>query len=337
MLSELKAQVTNLDRSKYKVMLVWDPENARDVGWLTVEKGFKVDLEVLQVRDINLDKVISCFNCERSEPNNEVEVNTADSSSKLSQGEVNEDVIVIDDEDAIKDNLIQVKDLNQHFACSVDPIKNKVKCPECQNYLTRGYFLEHMARIHGRIIKDEKVNCAICGAHVHKMYLNFHKKHKHGIGNEASVNMNIENKTAACFDCGKVFKSNKSLYSHRRWCIKSNKSPLPMNKDKDSTNKKVATKRNSVGEGVLEKSTVGPDVTETSDISSKNERACFSILYENCHYSCSRSKGGQIKSSLKKFCKHVGKDLKFEYQGRLLTGEEIVDSFSGSTLKAVFS
>ena len=45
MLNVLKAQVTNLDSSKYKVMLVWDPDNARDVGWLTVEKDMKVTLK----------------------------------------------------------------------------------------------------------------------------------------------------------------------------------------------------------------------------------------------------------------------------------------------------
>ena len=52
-LSVLKKQVTNLD-SKYKAMLVWDHDNARDIAWLTVEKDIKVDPDALQFRDANL-------------------------------------------------------------------------------------------------------------------------------------------------------------------------------------------------------------------------------------------------------------------------------------------
>ena len=52
-LSVLKKQVTNLD-SKYKAMLVWDHDNARDIAWLTVEKDIKVDPDALQFRDTNL-------------------------------------------------------------------------------------------------------------------------------------------------------------------------------------------------------------------------------------------------------------------------------------------
>ena len=54
MLTEIKTQVTNLDLSKFKVMIVRDPVIARDVGWLTLEKDARVDLSLLQVRDIFL-------------------------------------------------------------------------------------------------------------------------------------------------------------------------------------------------------------------------------------------------------------------------------------------
>ena len=57
MLNQMKSQVTNLDLSKFKVMLLWDPVNGRDVGWLTVEKDVRVDLSILQVRDIYLTDV----------------------------------------------------------------------------------------------------------------------------------------------------------------------------------------------------------------------------------------------------------------------------------------
>jgi len=62
MIPELREQVSNLDTSKYKVMLVWDPENSRDVGWLTVEKEVGVNLALLQVRDVNLKKIQDEFN-----------------------------------------------------------------------------------------------------------------------------------------------------------------------------------------------------------------------------------------------------------------------------------
>ena len=56
MLNEMKTQVKNIDMSKFKVMLVWNPVPvvARDVGLLTVEKDTRVNLSLLQVRDIFL-------------------------------------------------------------------------------------------------------------------------------------------------------------------------------------------------------------------------------------------------------------------------------------------
>ena len=56
MLNEMKTQVKNIDMSKFKVMLVWNPVPvvARDVGLLTVEKDARVNLSLLQVRDIFL-------------------------------------------------------------------------------------------------------------------------------------------------------------------------------------------------------------------------------------------------------------------------------------------
>jgi hypothetical protein len=58
MLEEVRRQVGNLDATKYKVALVWDPVTSRDVGWLTVKRDVKVDLPMFQVRDVNLETLV---------------------------------------------------------------------------------------------------------------------------------------------------------------------------------------------------------------------------------------------------------------------------------------
>ena len=51
-----KKQIENIDY-KYKEMLVWDPDNARDIDGLKMEKDIKVDHDALQFRDVNLHKI----------------------------------------------------------------------------------------------------------------------------------------------------------------------------------------------------------------------------------------------------------------------------------------
>ena len=53
-IEDLKKHAGDLDHNVYKVMVVWDPNLSRDVGWLTVLKEAKVHLPHLQVRDVNM-------------------------------------------------------------------------------------------------------------------------------------------------------------------------------------------------------------------------------------------------------------------------------------------
>jgi len=308
MLSVLKAQVTNLDSSKYKVMLVWDPDNARDVGWMTVEKDMKVDLEALQVRDVNLDKISLCSMSkpEASKQNNEMKGNTADFSVRPNLKEDNQEMMVI--EDAMEVNVRETKCTKTNMLDEVDHLKGKVQCSECKLFLLSNNLPRHMTIVH------EKVKCAICGVYLNKVNLEFHKKIKHS------------SSRAKCDDCGKTFKSETGLTRHRRWYINSRSK---CSKNGGSTAHNDIPERKVKKEGVV-KTILDNDVTKQI----RGERVDFSIILEGRGYSCSRSKGAQIKGSLKKFCKHVGKDLKFEFEGRFLTGAEIVDTFADGKILA---
>ena len=317
MLNVLKAQVTNLDSSKYKVMLVWDPDNARDVGWLTVEKDMKVDLEALQVRDVNLNKINLSpkSESEPSNPNNESERCFVNCNINPHIGESNQEVIVIED-DAIEDSVHKAKHMKVNMVNDVDHIrKGKVQCPECKIILYKNNFPRHMTKIHGKFVKTEKVKCEICSIDVNKVNLEFHMKLKHSNSNK-------------CVDCGKTLKSYKGLRSHRRWCTKARNNDSKID---------GSTAENDIPDRNASEKEVGVvKINKDSDMikPAESERVDFSILHEGRSYSCSRSRGVPIKGSLKKFCKHVGKDLKFEFEGRFLTGAEIVDTFSGGKILA---
>lgn len=334
MLSVLKEQVTNLNSSKYKVMLVWDPDNARDVGWLTVEKDIKVDLDALQVRDVNLNKITIVTS--KSDPkhlnqNNEKEGKAAGAvfSASPSLGKESPEVIVIEEDDVEESvGVSQDTDTKPNLVGKVDlSSQGKVKCSECQAIVTGTYLVQHMARVHGQFIKTEKAKCSTCGIRVNKVNLDFHMKLKHGAAKDSKQSTDDSN-LATCIACGKSFKSKKSLSSHRQWCIKASKD----SKKEESKILNAITQRNSPEKEVVVAAPTNPLIDSEIAAQDKNERVNFSISHESRSYNCSRSKGAQIKGSLKKFCKHVGQDLKFEFDGRFLTGAEIVDTFSGGKI-----
>jgi len=327
----LKEQVTNLDSSKYKVMLVWDPDNARDVGWLTVEKDIKVDLDALQVRDVNLNKIsIISSKSEPKHANQNNDGNAAASPVSPSLEEDGQEVIVIDDDD-VKDNVEESQDIKPNVVGKLDLCsQGKVRCSECKAIVTSTYLLQHMARVHGQHIKTEKAKCSTCGIRVNKVNLEFHMKLKHGVGvakDSKSKQSNDNSNVAKCPECGKSFKSNIGLSSHRRWCLKASKD----SKKEEFIIQNAIPTRNSPEKEGLDAPT-NPLIDSEMIDQTKNDRVNFSILHESRSYNCSRSKGAQIKGSLKKFCKHVGQDLKFEFEGRFLTGAEIVDTFSGGKI-----
>ena len=59
----------------------------------------------------------------------------------------------------------------------------------------------------------------------------------------------------------------------------------------------------------------------------------FVIMYQGRPYDCVRSGGRTISKSLTKFCNQiVGKELKFEYKGKVVNGTEVVEMFAGGVI-----
>ena len=461
MLTELSDQVSNLDTSKYKVMLLWDPDNARDVGWLTVEKDVVVDTSLLQVRDVNLNKIHARSNIGAEAVNQEEEIDdvTADPSASSSIIEVVKQVNIIDVDNDI-DNAIT--DNFPVLARYVEPSDGdgfkkkemghmvKLQCSECEIFVATSYFVTHMKSVHGRHLKTfEKVKCDICNFYVTKVNLDLHKKLKHGVDGDGQ-RVEVKTTLANCYICGKQLESIRSLRNHVRECIDSKN--VGLSTDQVKTTEPVKSLRNHVREcgdtkevavstdqvktikknkvqcsdcrayfssstlaghmamvhgkivkfekikcdicgflvnkinldfhkklkhkgeslkefkckscgkeltsyrsfaghrgwckGVIEANsrtdTAGKQLIETkekvnfsgADVREdvKKERVIFSIQHEGRIYSCSRSKGARVKGSLKKFCVHVGKDLMFKFNEKFLTGPEVVDTFSGGTI-----
>jgi len=283
----MTSQVTSLDLSKFKVMLVWDPDSARDVGWLTVEKDARVDLSVLQVRDVNLAKASCCKRAGTSnEPNQEVTFGLNNVEG------------------------IEINGNNENN--SGDGIASKGGVEDKANLF-------------------EKVNL-----NINKSLVQVHDSA------DTPSNLWPSHKVMMCNNCGKEFLSPKSLGSHKRWCtidvqcsnckkrfrskesLDQHVSSCKMMKD---TPVEVSVKREKDMEGAG--NSIGTSESNT------NERVTFNIVFEDKAYGCSRSKGLTVKASLKKFCKHViGKDLKFQFAGKILTGLEIVDTFSNGNILA---
>jgi len=331
MLNEMTSQVTSLDLSKFKVMLVWDPDNARDVGWLTVEKDARVDLSVLQVRDVNLAKASCCKGAGTSnEPNQEVTfgVNNVEGVEMNGNNENNSGEAI-----ASKVGVVDKAKLFEY----------RLKCKECGLSVLSSQMGFHMKRAHDKIFKYEKVSCDICGCTVDKVNLNIHKRLIHDSADSPSK-PRPSHKVTMCNNCGKEFSSPKSLSSHKRWCTNDVQCSNCKKRfrSKESLDQHISSCK-MIKEIPVEVSVKREKDTEeegnnigTSESNAKTkERVNFNIVFEDKAYGCSRSKGLTVKASLKKFCKHViGKDLQFQFAGKILTGLEIVDTFSGGNILA---
>jgi len=390
--------VKNLDLSQYKVMLVWDPDSARDVGWLTVERGFKVVLSELQVRDVNLNKVVISSSKEEEDGNNndnEEDHNVTDSSNhdfKEANQEVMKDVERTSESGNIDDGSLPSKVTVGGKGKRYYP-ENRIHCSDCDIFVTSGYYNQHRVRVHGETFKKfEKVKCDICGFHVNEVNLEFHKQTIHGVG--GIKNNKTKAKSFKCSGCSKTFPTTKGLALHKTIVhnggrkitggnhvkpemneikIPDVESSVPGIVDKEDEvmvktnqvqnaegedvnvsspqvqNAKVMSKSSQVqnypsSTDLLERKNLcqGNGVKRDNSITGEHsvkvervERVSFNISYEGKSYSCSRSQGLSVKASLKKFCKLVvGKDLEFEFAGQVLSGTEIVDTFSGGTILA---
>ena len=90
------------------------------IGWLTVEKDRKVDLEALQIRDVNLN-LSSKSEPEPSNPNNESEGNIVNSNASLTFGVDNQEVIMIED-DVMEDSALhEAENMKMSVVNDADP------------------------------------------------------------------------------------------------------------------------------------------------------------------------------------------------------------------------
>ena len=353
MLEEVRRQVGNLDVAKYKVALVWDPVTSRDVGWLTVKRDVRVDLPMFQVRDVNLETLVSMRKLEFIDKVPQ----TCDVSSSLSSSlrESNQEEncefdrsmafnksgdLFLDENENMNnktDQKIVPNPYSRMRSGRVESVKSaekrrnrgamKRQCPECLMVVTNGNFMKHFRVIHNQLSATEKVPCDICEKNITKINLDFHKYTNHGVGQVIEHVTDVGNELK-CDHCGKQYRSYAGLRQHKlNEHIKKKKIDneiISENKSKEGTESVVSD------QGLL--------MDKLDDLSGsvgKKERVRFNIRYKDRSYSCSRSKGNLIKGSLKKFCKQfIGKDLQFEFDGKILTGLEVVERFSGSNILA---
>jgi hypothetical protein len=199
----------------------------------------------------------------------------------------------------------------------------KRQCPECLVYVTNGNFMKHYRVIHTQLSATERVPCDICEKNITKINLEFHKYTNHGVGKDikhvAGVGSDFK-----CNDCGNHYWSYAGLRRHK---LKEHIKKKEIDNEIVSENKfKIDTESVTSDQGLSK-------FGDLSEFVGKKERVRFNIRYKDRSYSCSRSKGNLIKGSLKFFCKQfIGKDLQFPFDGKILTGLELAERFSGDIL-----
>ena len=129
-----------------------------------------------------------------------------------------------------------------------------------------------------------------------------------------------------CDDCGKQYWSYAGLRQHK---LKEHINKNKIDNEIVSVNKFKINAESVTSDQGLSK------LDDLSESVGKKERVRFNIRYKDRSYSCSRSRGNLIKGSLKKFCKQfIGKDLHYEFDGKILTGLELAERFSGGEILA---
>jgi hypothetical protein len=201
----------------------------------------------------------------------------------------------------------------------------KRQCPECLVFVTNGNFMKHYRVIHNQLSATEKVACDICGKNIKKINLEFHKYTNHGVGKDIGHAADAGNEFK-CDDCGKHYRSYAGLRQHK---LREHIQKKKIANEIVSDNKlKIDTESVASDQGLSK-------FGDLSEFVGKKERVRFNIRYKDRSYSCSRSRGNLIKGSLKKFCKQfIGKDLHYEFDGKILTGLELAERFSGGEILA---
>jgi len=327
MLNLLRSQTTHLDKEKYKVMLLWDPVSSRDVGWLTMEKEVKVDLSTLQSRDVNLSLfgnanpvgvVGNSFQTSEEVTMEESSASCIDSAilSNNSQEVINitDDISIDNSKNSTEDININAKDIKTEQIIVETPLFNSTS----------------------ELTLDK---CDVCGIPVLKINLENHKKSKHSLANERK---RPTVKEYQC-PCGKKYRTAKGLKFHqKRFCGKDIKVFGGLDRVNQLRSERQIKSPGSDSSHV----DVKPPVESYCGLSSlvlnkgyvsvkKMDKIEFVIMYQGRPYDCLRSGGRTISKSLIKFCNQiVGKELKFEYKGKVINGTEGVELFRGGVIFA---
>ena len=374
-LGDIRRQAVHLDSSKYKVMVVWDPFQSRDIGWLTVLKNIEVNLANLQVRDVNLTAFVSSKSLAdssssavmgRSEIVSEEAMRETSFSSNMTN--LSQDVICVSGDSMEEDffeypamdfnkNVVNIKSeqgvqfpntSKQNWGRKVGV---KRQCPQCYLQVFHRDFLKHLRSVHG-VETGSEVICDICDIPVSKYNLEFHKATAHAPkARKAPVGFKF-----VCY-CGKKYSTASGLNQHKtRYCGKEGLefgglgrvNELRRNNSLVAQQGAYESARRSNDQRMdNENSSVGGTVTDTTKDTSLNvssekvkevreEKVKFRINYQNSSYILTRSKDRTIKQNLKKFCKEIaGKELRFELNGKALTGDEVAKDFDGAVIFAV--
>eukprot|EP00092_Neocalanus_flemingeri_P019354 GFUD01020964.1.p1 GENE.GFUD01020964.1~~GFUD01020964.1.p1 ORF type:complete len:436 (-),score=82.40 GFUD01020964.1:28-1335(-) len=199
----------------------------------------------------------------------------------------------------------------------VSPNSNKLNCPCGKQYSTIAGLTQHTLRYCGKQAVEKstkKFNCpcgkkynTISGLKQHT--LRFCGKQSKNGGLDRINELRRQNKMV----------DNKELKNSSRENIEKQTGPgqkavLSLGDKSDSTARESSLNRSTI----------------------RKEKVQFKIVYQGKSYDCSRNKRHTIQRSLSKFCKDlIGKELRFEFQGKTLTGKEGVEDFVGGKIVAL--
>eukprot|EP00092_Neocalanus_flemingeri_P089729 GFUD01113566.1.p1 GENE.GFUD01113566.1~~GFUD01113566.1.p1 ORF type:complete len:405 (-),score=73.81 GFUD01113566.1:28-1242(-) len=229
----------------------------------------------------------------------------------------------------------------------------KRQCPQCPEQLSNAVFMDHLRSAHNLQPEKEEVTCDICGIPLFKVNLEFHKSTSHFAKKEPRVSPNTNTRKFNC-PCGKQYSTINGLKQHTlRYCGKQSSNGVldrinqlrrksKMVDNKELKNSSRGNIEEQTGPGQKAVLSLGAKIDSTARESSLNrsvirkEKLQFKIVYKGKSYDCSRNKRHTIQRSLSKFCKDiVGKELRFEFQGKTLTGKEGVEDFVGRKIVAL--
>ena len=192
---ELREQVKDLDAGKFKVMLMWDPDASEDIGWLIVRKDVQVDLSKFQVRDVNYSKLLSAQQVTASpptQPSKDKQANreqeTTSTNNRMDIEEINHPHDVFNDTNENKMDILDEKESVHNVSGpsmksqSKQPKVSKSprrRCPECQVEFSIKSLFPHLKKVHNITPDRTRVRCDVCGHHMLKFNLEFHKSTAH--------------------------------------------------------------------------------------------------------------------------------------------------------------